>query len=274
MAHLEPTDRSAAGRSYDLADHFLDCSKLGRYLTVPNGSRFVVTDDVRRAPILPAAAVAAIYSQDILVAQAALLPLGDPMRAMDARRRDRYERLFALIEEQALSDEVRGSAEALITARFRAAEVRALAAELTGKLDPGRRRYRAFLGIVKQVMDGGISERAFLDEFRQFTGDVAGKLDFGIYSFCLDRIFQSPLVPVKVKQVLILEIINYPPTVRRELLANVLSDPGQSAEVTHFAELKIRSELGEQTSIEIDLLKSLRLRRLSVGDIERSMAAR
>ena len=55
----------------DLAEHFLLCSKLGRYLTVSDGSRFVITDDFRDVPVQhEAAAVASIYSKDLLVAQA------------------------------------------------------------------------------------------------------------------------------------------------------------------------------------------------------------
>ena len=47
-------------RPYDLADHFLACAKLGRYLTVATGSRFLITDDLRGGNILhEAAAVAA-----------------------------------------------------------------------------------------------------------------------------------------------------------------------------------------------------------------------
>ena len=48
----------------------------------------------------------------------------------------------------------------------------------------------------------------------------AGKLDFGIYSFCLDRMFGSPRITMKVKKLLILDILQYPTTIRRELLIN------------------------------------------------------
>ena len=59
----------------NLADHFLTCAKLGRYLTVASGSRFIITDDLREENFMPdAAAMAAIYSRDGLVAEAALLP--------------------------------------------------------------------------------------------------------------------------------------------------------------------------------------------------------
>ena len=55
---IEKTPR----RPYDLADHFLTCAKLGRYLTVASGSRFVITDDLRLHTMHhEAAAVAAIF---------------------------------------------------------------------------------------------------------------------------------------------------------------------------------------------------------------------
>ena len=138
--HLNPQPGAPVGvaepRSPDLADHFLWCSKLGRYLTVSDGSRFVITDDFRDAPVQPeAAAVASIYSKDLLVAQSALLPLGAPVHKMSPRKREKYERLFTLIEKQALSDVVRHSAREVLNAGFRNAEIRALEAELGGKLN-------------------------------------------------------------------------------------------------------------------------------------------
>jgi hypothetical protein len=39
------TTPSPESRVPDLADHFLACSKLGRYLTLFDESRFVITDD-------------------------------------------------------------------------------------------------------------------------------------------------------------------------------------------------------------------------------------
>ncbi len=75
--------------AHDLADHFLLCSKLGRYLTVSDGSRFVITDDFRDVPIQhEAAAVASIFSKDLLVAQAALLPLGGAVQKFSPNKRE------------------------------------------------------------------------------------------------------------------------------------------------------------------------------------------
>ena len=162
--------------AYDLADHFLACSKLGRYLTVADGSRFVITDDLRSGKIVhEAAAIAATYSKDFLVAQSALLPLSGSIERMPTRRRDRYERLFDLIAEQTLSDEVRGSAESLLAARFREAEIRVIESRLRDKLSPARMRYRAFLGVVKKLIEAKISGPLFLDEFRDFTQAVAAR---------------------------------------------------------------------------------------------------
>jgi len=250
---------------YDLADHFSACAKLGRYLTVATGSRFVITDDLRDDEILhEAAAVAAIYSRDSLVAEAALLPLSQTITLMDHDNRDKYERLFHLIVEQSLSDGVRDSAQALIDSRFRAAEIRALESELGGKLSPARIRYRQFLTVVKQLMDKNISERAFVDEFKGFTQDVAGRLDFGIYSFCLDSLFRSLQVPISVKKLLSLELLNYPPLIRRELMSNVLAYPGQTRDLVNFVATMIERHLDPEVVIEIELLKDLKLQRFSM----------
>jgi len=265
-------DRSFDGQG-DLADHFLGCAKLGRYLTVADNSRFIITDDFRTTPIISAAStMAAIYSKDYLVAQAALLPLSETAQRMSPRKRDRFERLFALIEEQALSDDVRDSAQAIRAAHFRAAEIRELEAELGNRLSPARLRYRQFLDIVKKLMDRKITAGPFLDEFRGFTQDVAGQLDFGIYSFCLDRLFGSVRVPLKVKKLLILELLKYPALIRRELLTNILVYPGQVDELVEFIRYMVTNELGQGAIIEIELLEAFKMRRLSMSDIESSLA--
>lgn len=257
----------------DLADHFLDCAKLGRYLTVADNSRFVITDDFRTASVIPeASAMAAIFSKDYLVAQAALLPLSERAQRTSIRHRDKLERLFELIEEQTLSDQVRTSAQAIREHHFRTAEIRALEAELGERMSPARLRYRQFLDIVKKLMDRKITAGPFLDEFRGFTQDVAGRLDFGIYSFCLDRLFGSARVPVKVKKLLTLELIKYPPLIRRELLSNVLVFPGQTRELIDFIRYMVTTELGQSVAIEIELLEAFKQHRLSMQDIESSLA--
>jgi len=69
-------ESSSLAPSYDLADHFFACAKLGRYLTVTSGTRFIITDDFQDKSVNhEAAAVAAIYSKDNLIAEAALMPL-------------------------------------------------------------------------------------------------------------------------------------------------------------------------------------------------------
>jgi hypothetical protein len=278
----QPTDGMADGDDLtqvndatgDLADHFLVCSKLGRYLTVQDDSRFVITDDFRTTGIIPAAsAVAAIFSKDELVAQAALLPLSEGAQKMAPAQRERYERLFTLIEEEALSDTIKSSARTVRQAHFRAAEIRALEAELGDKLSPARLRYREFLGIVKKLMDHKVTAGPFLDEFRGFTQDVAGKLDFGIYSFCLDRLFGSLRVPMKVKKLLVMEVLRYPPLVRRELLTNIIVFPGQTPELIEFVKYMIQAELGKTSAIEIDLLEAFKLKRLTVADMESGLVA-
>lgn len=276
----EPRIAAAAGDTIgeppgmgDLADHFLGCAKLGRYLTVADNSRFIITDDFRTSPVIPeASAMAAIYSKDYLVAQAALLPLSERAQRMTMKQRDKLERLFALIEEQTLSDGVRSSAQAIREHHFRAAEIRALEAELGERMSPARLRYRQFLDVVKKLMDRKITAGPFLDEFRGFTQEVAGRLDFGIYSFCLDRLFGSIRVPMKVKKLLILELIKYPPLIRRELLSNVLVFPGQARELIDFIRYMVTTELGQSVAIEVELLEAFKQHRLSMQDIESSLA--
>ena len=259
--------------SGSLADHFLTCAKLGRYLTVSSGSRFVITDDLREESVLPeAAAVAAIYSRDGLVAEAALLPLCQMIPIMDTFRRDRYERLFHLIEEQTLAGEVKNAAQSLILSRFRASEIRGLEAELGNKLNPARTRYRAFLTVVKKLMNKNISERAFIDEFRGFTQDVAGKLDFGIYSFCLDSMYSSLQIPANVKKLLAIELLNYPPLIRRELISNIMAIPEQTADMLNFVSTMIERYLSLETVIEIRILKDLKLQRFSMEEVNALVA--
>ena len=271
----KPPPGGAEARRPDLADHFLSCSKLGRYLTVADDSRFVITDDFRESPVQhEAAAVASIFSKDLLVAQAALLPLGSMVHKMSALKRGNYERLFTLIEEQALSSVVKNSARGLLNAGFKNAEIRALEAELGDKLSPARIRYRTFLDVVKQLMDRKITAGPFLDEFRDFTQTVAGKLDFGIYSFCLDRIFGSLRISMKVKKLMVLEILRYPLIIRRELLTNILAFRGQTRELIEFVKYMVATELGKNAAIEIELLEAFKLRRLTMEDIEVSLLAK
>ena len=252
----------------NLADHFLTCAKLGRYLTVASGSRFIITDDLREKNFMPdAAAMAAIYSRDGLVAEAALLPLSQTIPIMDVAQRDKYERLFHLIGEQTLAGDVRNAAQSLIASRFRAAEIRDLEAELGNKLNPARLRYRDFLVVVRKLMVREISERSFLDEFKGFTQEVAGRLDFGIYSFCIDSIYSSQKIPVTVKKMLALEFLNFPPLIRRELISNILAEPGQTGNMADFVSAMIDRYLALETVIEIKLLKDLKLHKFSMEEI-------
>ena len=78
---------------------------------------------------------------------------------------------------------------------------------------------------------------------------------------------------MKVKKLLVLEIIKYPAIIRRELLTNVLAYPGQSRELLEFVRYMIASELGKNATIEIELLEAFKLRRLSLEDIEGSLIA-
>lgn len=254
-----------------LADHFLACCRLGRYLTIAEGSRFVITDDFRQSPAqapADATAMAAIYSRDFLVAESALLPLGRTAGRLSGRERAKFERLFDLIEAHALAPAVKSSAHAMVERDFSPIDLRAIESELDLRLTPARTRYREFLAIVARLIQGDVAARDFVQEFVDFTRTVAGRLDFGIYSFCIDRIFGSPRIPEGVKRVLAVEIIKYPPLVRRELITNILTLPGQPPELTAFVRKLLADRLERTHLIEVELLEAVKVSRLTMGEIE------
>ncbi|MSO84938.1 MAG: hypothetical protein EXR02_00145 [Rhodospirillales bacterium] len=271
-----PTGGTAAGfapaaASDALADHFLACCRLGRYLTVAQGNRFVITDDFRASPAqapADAAAMAAIYSRDFLVAESALLPLGRTAGRLEGAERAKFERLFDLIEAHALAPAVKSSAHAMLERDFSLIDLRAIEGDLDLRLSPARTRYREFLAIVARLIQGDVAARDFVQEFVDFTRTVAGRLDFGIYSFCIDRIFGSPRVPEGVKRVLAVEIIKYPPLVRRELVTNILTLPGQPPELVAFVRRLLNDRLERAHLIEIELLEAVKASRLTMGEIE------
>ena len=252
----------------NLADHFLACAKLGRYLTIENDVRFFITDDFIKNSILhEAAAMAAIYSKDNLVAEAALMPLGGTLSTMDGNGREKYERLFELIKNETLSDPVRARAKNIIDSRFDFNEIRDLGAQLGRRISPARNRYRNFLNIIKKLIENDIKSKPFIDEFRNFTDNVAGKLDFGIYSFCLDNIFKNIKISKDIKKLLLIELLSFPNLIRRELLSNLLSQPNQEAELVEFTNKTLNQQLSPESVMEIIILKDIKMRRLSMDVI-------
>ncbi len=254
----------------DLAEHFLECGKIGRYLTLVDESRFIVTDDFNSKIKLPnvASAAASVFSRDSLVAQAALVPLGLRASRGDHAVKEHFEELFTLIERTAFSAEVRDNAEAVLQAGFDEARIRDIERRLGGMISPARQRYRVFLETVRDLMDGRISVPGFREEFLEFTREVAGKLDFGIFSFCLDRVFLNPRIPMNAKGALVAEIMLFPPLIRRELITNVLSQPEQNREFTDFVRSLLERELENEAAVEIYLLVTLKTSKLSVGEVE------
>ena len=260
----------AASKPPTMADHFAACSRLGRYLTLVDSGRFVISDDLisSRMP-REAVAFASICSKDEVVARAALLPLG--RLGADKSRRGVYEELFNLIELQALSPRVRSDAEAMIEGGFREARILELEANLHDELNPARARYRKFLETVTMLVGGNISQGFFLDEFIDFTNTVAGRLDFGIYSFCLDRIFSAPAIPLKLKKTLVVELMDFPPIIRRELLSNVLAGSGAMVDLGAFTRHAMAMHLKKERVLEVELLEAVKMKRLSTSDIEISL---
>ncbi|MCK4939297.1 MAG: hypothetical protein KAR80_03320, partial [Rhodospirillaceae bacterium] len=62
-----------ASKPQTMADHFATCSRLGRYLTLVDSGRFVISDDLISSHMpREAVAFASICSKDEVVARAAL----------------------------------------------------------------------------------------------------------------------------------------------------------------------------------------------------------
>lgn len=245
----------------DLAAHFMECGSLNTNLTLAKGDRMVITDDLLNGTVqdFAAMAMAAVVARDGMVARAALIPLGVVASKVDGRNRAKYEKLFALIEESAFDDGAREGAEALLHSSFRETQIRELAGELGGTVGPARQRYRAFLDVVKLLTEKRISEALFLDEFMDFTRQVAGKLDFGIYAICVDRLFVSERIPIVVKMSLFKEILKYPPLVRKELVTNLLSSPTAEPELIRVARHEAAGILTREQLTEIILFTTLKL---------------
>lgn len=260
------------GQPRDLATHFMECGALNTNLTLAPGARMVITDDFLGGQVsdLAAISMAAIVARDGMVAKAAILPLGLAASKLKASERAKYERLFALIEDTAFDSGVRESAEALIHAKFRDNQIKELAAELGGTVGPARQRYKAFLDVVKLLAERKISESLFLDEFMDFTRTVAGKLDFGIYAMCVDRLFVSERIPVMVKASLLREICTYPPLIRKELVTNLLASSKADAELIRYARQEVANVLTREQLTEIFLFTTLKLAWAAQKDRPRS----
>ena len=76
---------------------------------------------------------------------------------------------------------------------------------------------------------------------------------------------------MKVKKLMILEILKYPPIIRRELLTNILVFPNQTQELKEFSRYLIKTELENAAVVEIDLLEAIKLKELSIEAIERGL---
>ena len=245
----------------DLATHFMECGALGTNLTFSNGSRLLITDDLVKGRILDQSAfgMAAVVARDGMVGQTALLPLGMLAARADSKRREKIERLLALIEETAFDTKVRSAAQSLANARFLEAEVRTLGHELGAIIQPARKRYKQFLDIVRALMEKRISHPLFVDEFNEFTRAVAGKLDFGVYSLCLDRLFANSLIPVDIKVDLLDQIFRFPPLVRKELLTNLMASAKAPPELIQYADSRLASYLTHNQVTEVMLFTTLKL---------------
>lgn len=265
---------AAAPKGIALADHFVTCTKLGRYLTFQGTGRFLISDDFHSTTIrIPkdAQAMAAIYSRDELVGRAAIMPLAHRAASMDDARREAYEELFELIERQSLSPRVRDGVAQVLQSGFRETRIRELEAVLGDDLNPARKRYRAFLDTVRKLIEKKVSAGTFVDDFVDFTSTVAGRLDFGIYSFCLDRIMAAPLIPLQVKKMVSIELLKFPTLVRRELVSNALANPGVDTPTKAFIRQTMALHLDKDQAVEIELLEAVKTHRISPSEIQATL---
>jgi hypothetical protein len=166
-----------------------------------------------------------------------------------------------------LNSSVKESAQSLLNSGFREVRIREIEGSLDDKLSPARSRYRAFLKIIRYLIEHKITPQLFRDEFLDFTYAVAGRLDFGIYSFCLDRIFDKDEIPMRAKGFLISELLGFPFTIRRELLTNILTLQGGNKRLTDFVRDATIQKLGEVAATEIELLVALKTSQMSMDDI-------
>ena len=117
------------------------------------------------------------------------------------------------------------------------------------------------------MIDRKITPQLFRDEFLEFTYAVAGRLDFGIYSFCLDRIFGNENIPMRAKGFLVSELLGFPATIRRELLTDILTGSANAQRLKDFVREAISQTLGGVVATEVDLLAALKTSQMSVDDI-------
>lgn len=253
----------------DLAAHFIECAALNVGLTLAPGARLVITDDLLGATDVAATSMAAIVSRDSQIARAAVISLGFAASRAQRSKRDRYERLFELIEHEAFDDGVRVSIESLVAASFRKAKIDELVQELGGAIASARQRYQEFLGIVRLLIAKQITQPAFLDEFVEFTVAVAGKLDFGIFAMCVQRMFISDNIPLLIKVALFRQVLKYPPLVRKELVSALLSSAEVPSAMVEFAHTAMAAAMTRDERREVVLVtmlkQSWRMRR-TVGD--------
>ena len=79
---------------------------------------------------------------------------------------------------------------------------------------------------------------------------------------------------MKVKKLLAVELVKFPPLIRRELVTNLLAYPGQAAELVSFVRGLVMAELEPSVVVEIELLETFKRNRLTMQDIEAGLRQR
>ncbi|MCW9039543.1 MAG: hypothetical protein OQJ76_03525 [Rhodospirillales bacterium] len=268
-----------ADHTITLYDHFADCVRLGRYLTIPGTDIYVTSDQIRdRRPGTPlarlsadSAAVAAIFSRDPIVAETALLPLARSALHSTGLDHEKMERLFALIIDNAQQSRVRESAREVALRRFRESEIRTLENDLGNYIAPARRRLQSFLGVLDDIAQGRMTPGEFHQEFVDFTRNVAGRIDFGVFAICLDGIMIHPKIPLEAKVGVVDELMRFPKLLQRELLTNALVKGRANAELLRYIRKTVLSSLTAEAVVEIRLLEAYKRRKLTSDQIRRAL---
>lgn len=257
-----------------LAEHFVQCSHLGRFLTTADDSRFLITDDFLTSKFKEpdAAAIAAIVSRDSLVAQSALAPLGLAASRLSARFKPRFEKLFDFIGRTAPDATVRGLAREVLDTGMEAKGVDIVKAEIDSRLAPARAEFKKFLGLISFLADGRMTPGMFRQEFQQFTETVAGRIEFGVYAHYLDTFFASPKVSARAKGLIAVELIGFPRLIRRELITNLLVNDRAPMDVRSLTETMVNQQLDVKTAKDIALLRTLKNARTSIRKMHENTA--
>jgi hypothetical protein len=79
------------------------------------------------------------------------------------------------------------------------------------------------------------------------------------------------LIPLQVKKMVTVEIMRFPPLIRRELLSNALANGGVDRPTKDFIRHAISMHLPKGQLLEIELLEAVKERRITAQEIENTL---